>query len=135
LRNGLPDLGGINPASPDTIKAMPPEELFNYLGVRLNGEKSAGKKLTLNVNFTDLDAPYALTVENGTLNYSTQSAPTADATVTLTKAMLDIVQLGQVSLGRAIAAGDMTIEGRKEALGEFLGRLDTFPFWFNIVTP
>jgi linear primary-alkylsulfatase len=42
--------------------------------------------------------PYALTVENGTLNYSTQSAPDADATVTLTKATLDSVQLGQVSL-------------------------------------
>src|SRR5262245_2914966 len=24
LRKGVPDLGGINPASPDTIKAMPP---------------------------------------------------------------------------------------------------------------
>jgi alkyl sulfatase BDS1-like metallo-beta-lactamase superfamily hydrolase len=94
----VPDLGGINPASPDTIKAMPPEELFNYLGVRLNGEKAAGKKLTLNVNFTDLNAPYGLMVENGTLNYSTQSAPDADATVTLTKATLDSVQLGQVSL-------------------------------------
>ena len=40
---------------------MPPEEVFNYLGVRLDGEKTAGKKLTLNVNLTDLDAPYAIT--------------------------------------------------------------------------
>ena len=46
----MPDLGGINPASPDTIKAMPPEDLFNYLGIRLNGEKAAGKKLTLNAS-------------------------------------------------------------------------------------
>jgi alkyl sulfatase BDS1-like metallo-beta-lactamase superfamily hydrolase len=29
----------------------------------------------------------------------------------------------------------VTIEGRKKALGEFLGLLDAFPFWFNIVTP
>jgi alkyl sulfatase BDS1-like metallo-beta-lactamase superfamily hydrolase len=121
LRNGVPDLGGIKPARPDTIKAMPPEELFNYLGVRLNGEKAAGKKLTLNVNFTDLDAPYALTVENGTLNYSTQSAPTAAATVTLTKAMLDIVQFGHVSLGRAIAAGDVTIEVGRRPWASFSG--------------
>jgi len=26
------------------------------------------------------------------------------------------------------------IDGRKEALGELLGLLDDFPFWFNIVT-
>ncbi len=34
-----------------------------------------------------------------------------------------------------IASGDIKIIGRKEALGEFLGLLDSFPFWFNIVTP
>ena len=32
LRNGVPTAGGINTASPDTIKAMPPEMLFDYLG-------------------------------------------------------------------------------------------------------
>jgi alkyl sulfatase BDS1-like metallo-beta-lactamase superfamily hydrolase len=31
--------------------------------------------------------------------------------------------------------GDAKIKGRKEALYEFLGLLDTFSFWFNIVTP
>ena len=69
LRNGVPTGGGINTASPDTIRAMPPEMLFDYFGVRLNGEKAAGKKLALNVDFTDLKKPYALTVENGVLNY------------------------------------------------------------------
>jgi len=32
---------------------MPPEMLFDYLAVRLNGPKAAGKKLSLSVNFTD----------------------------------------------------------------------------------
>ena len=36
---------------------------------------------------------------------------------------------------QAIASGDLKIEGRREAFGEFVGMLDTFPFWFNIVTP
>ena len=48
LRNGVPTLAVIVTASPDTISAMPPEMLFDYLGVRLNGENAAGKKLTLN---------------------------------------------------------------------------------------
>ena len=47
--------------------------------------------------------------------------------MTLTKAALDNVQLGQVSLEQAIAAGDVTIEGRKKALGEFLGAARRFP--------
>lgn len=39
LRNGVPDAGGTETASPDTINAMPPEMMFDYLGVRLNGPK------------------------------------------------------------------------------------------------
>ena len=50
LRNGVPQAGGINTASPDTIKAMAPEMMFDYLAVRLNGEKAAGKKIALNID-------------------------------------------------------------------------------------
>ena len=60
----MPKAGGINTASPDTIRAMPPEMLFDYLAVRLNGPKAAGKKIVLNVSFTDLKKQYALVVEN-----------------------------------------------------------------------
>jgi len=30
---------------------------------------------------------------------------------------------------------ELKLEGRREALVEFMGLLDDFPFWFNIVTP
>ena len=53
----MPDVGGIDTASPDTIRAMSPDMLFTYMGVRLNGERAAGKTLALNVNFTDLTRP------------------------------------------------------------------------------
>jgi alkyl sulfatase BDS1-like metallo-beta-lactamase superfamily hydrolase len=29
----------------------------------------------------------------------------------------------------------MKVKGSRESLEEFLGLLDDFPFWFNIVTP
>jgi alkyl sulfatase BDS1-like metallo-beta-lactamase superfamily hydrolase len=54
MRNGVPSAGGTNVASPDTIKAMPPEMTFDYFAVRLNAEKAAGKKLALNIEFFDL---------------------------------------------------------------------------------
>src|SRR5262245_5983210 len=69
LRNGVPQGGGVDTATPDTIRAMPPDMLFDYLGVRLNGPKAAGKVIKLNVDFTDLGKQYALVVENGVLNY------------------------------------------------------------------
>ena len=135
LRNGVPDVATTNTASPDTIKAMPPEMLFDYLAVRLNGPKAAGKNITLNVNFTDLRKEYGLTVENGVLNYAPTPVPNANARVTLTKAKMDDIQMGNVKLADAISANDVTIDGNRGSFDEFMGLLDTFPFWFNIVTP
>ncbi|MEZ0366216.1 alkyl/aryl-sulfatase [Mycobacterium sp. pUA109] len=135
LRNGVPTAGGTDTASPDTIKAMPPEMLFDFLGVRLNGPKAAGKHITLNVNFTDLNKQYGLTVENGVLHYAPDPVPNANATITLTKATLDEIQLGHTHLDDAVKANSLTIDGNKDAFNDFIGLLDNFPFWFNIVTP
>ncbi len=138
LRNGVPSSGGLTTASPDVIKAMPPEMLFDYLAVRLNGPKAVGKKIGLNIDFTDLNPEhhkmYGLVVENGVLNYG-KPLEKADATLTLSKATLDRIQLGEITLDAALASGDAKLEGDKKALDDFLGLLDTFPFWFNIVTP
>jgi alkyl sulfatase BDS1-like metallo-beta-lactamase superfamily hydrolase len=134
LRNGVPKMGGINTATPDTIKAMPPEMLFDYLAVRLNGPKAAGKKIGLNIDFTDLKKQYGLAVENAVLNYGKPLAQ-ADAKLTMSKATLDSIQLKEMTLEQAVARGDLKIDGKREAFIEFMGLLDTFPFWFNIVTP
>lgn len=135
LRNGVPSSGGIKTASPDTIRAMPPEMLFDYLSVRLNGPKAAGKKIHLNVDFTDLGKQYALTVENGVLNYAPKAASQADASLVMTKAALDDIQLGKATLDQQIAAGNVKINGNRQAFTDFMGLLDTYNFWFNIVTP
>ncbi|WP_220377280.1 alkyl sulfatase C-terminal domain-containing protein [Cupriavidus taiwanensis] len=108
--------------------------LFDYLAVRLNGPKAAGKKIALNLDFTDLNKQYGLAVENAVLNYG-KPLPRADANITLSKATLDSVELKETTIENAIAKGDMKVEGRREALSEFLGLLDSFPFWSNIVTP
>ncbi|MGV0738743.1 alkyl sulfatase C-terminal domain-containing protein [Mycobacterium syngnathidarum] len=135
LRNGVPDVATTDTASPDTINAMPPEMMFDYLAVRLNGQKAAGKKLTLNVDFTDLKKQYALTVENGVLNYTDVPAPNADANLKLTKATMNDIQMGKVKLADAISSNNVTLEGNRQSVDDFVGLLDTFPFWFNIVTP
>jgi linear primary-alkylsulfatase len=109
--------------------------LLDYMAVRLNGPKAAGKKLTLNIDFTDLKKQYAITVENGVLNYAAKQSANADATLTIAKQMLDKVQLKRVTMEQALAAGDARLDGRREAYGEFMALLDDFPFWFNIVTP
>ena len=131
----MPNAGGIQTASPDTIRAMPVELLFDYLGVRLNGPKAAGKKIALNLKLTDLKKTYALVVENAVLDSSPRPVAKPDATITASKATLDQIQLKQKSMEEAIKSGELQIAGNKEAFAEFFGLLDDFPFWFNIVTP
>jgi len=55
--------------------------------------------------------------------------------LTLTKTVLDRIQLGDITPEQAISAGEMRLEGKREAFVDFVGMLDKFPFWFNIVTP
>lgn len=135
LRNGTPSAGGTTVASPDIIKNMPPEMLFNYLAVRILPEKAAGKAFVMNLNFTDLDEKYSLYVENSVLNHTKKLAEKPDVSLDLTKATLDDVQLGNVTLEKAIADGTIKIDGDPNVLKDFVSMLDNFNFWFNIVTP
>ena len=114
---------------------MPPEMLFDYLAVRLLPEKAAGKDYTININFTDLDEQYTLYIENSVLNHTTKLNDDPDVSLTLTKVSLDDVQLGLTTLEKAISDGDIKVKGDTKVFKDFVGMLDTFNFWFNIVTP
>ena len=62
-------------------------------------------------------------------------AKDADATITLSRETLNNIVLRQTTLKDAIAKGDVEIAGNEEKLNEMLSYLDSFKFWFNIVTP
>lgn len=136
LRDGVLDLAAPKSVSPDTVRATPLDMFFDLLAVRLIGPQAAGKVIILNARFTDIGEEYALRVENGVLNYARgRQAADADATLITTRAALDRVVLGEASLPEALASGEARIEGNAAKLGEFLSLMDTFEFWFNIVTP
>ncbi len=45
------------------------------------------------------------------------------------------VKAGNITLEKAIADGDVQLKGNKQVFKDFVGMLDKFDFWFNIVTP
>jgi len=53
----------------------------------------------------------------------------------LSKSTLDRIQLRELPVEQAVTSGELKIDGRREALTEFVALLDNFPFWFPIVTP
>ena len=136
LRNGVVKGATPNTASPDTVKAMSPEMFFDYLAVHINGEKAANAQAVFNVDLGADGGKYKLELENGVLNHSADAqASNADASITLNRATLNKIILKEESLQQAEEKGDVQISGNHAKLDEFLGYLDSFDFWFNMVTP
>ncbi len=135
LREGVLKAATPNTASPDITRAMSLEQIFDYLAIRLNGPKAAGKVLTLNFRFTDTNQDYTLQLKNGVLNAFPKLADKPDATYSLTRADLDNVLLGQTKFDELAKDGKVRVEGAPGKVGELMSLMDTFPFWFDIVTP
>jgi alkyl sulfatase BDS1-like metallo-beta-lactamase superfamily hydrolase len=137
LRNGVAQLPTPDTASPDTIRAMSLDMVFDYLAMRLDTDKvGQAETIALNFDFGGDDGTYLLELENSVLNHTAGvQADDADATITLTREALNDILLGQTALADAISAGDVKIDGNQGKLEELVSYLDTFEFWFNIVTP
>jgi len=135
LREGVHPVATPNTASPDVVQNMPIVMILDYMAVRLNPEKAAGKKLKINFNFTDVNELYTVFLENSTLNNREGNADDADSTITTTRATLDSIMLGELAVEEGIKSGAIEVTGTKGKFKELQGMLDDFEFWFNIVTP
>ncbi|WP_333682228.1 alkyl sulfatase dimerization domain-containing protein [Dyella sp.] len=136
LREGVKKLPTPNTASADTVRAMTPEMFFDYLSVRVNRAKAANAHIALNVDLGKPDGTYLLELENGVLNHTAGvQAQRADANVTMSRDTLNGIILGQTKMADAISNGSAKVSGNQAKLDELVSYLDTFEFWFNIVTP
>lgn len=123
-------------ASPDMVRALTVPLFFDYMAVRLNSDKAAGKNLVLNWTFTDLNQRYAMTLRNSALTYlegAQDAKPTAS--VTLSKAALDRISLREITMQQAMQDGSIKIDGDPTSVGALFGMLDSFDPSFPIVTP
>jgi alkyl sulfatase BDS1-like metallo-beta-lactamase superfamily hydrolase len=136
LREGVKQLPAPNTASPDSVRAMSLDLFFDYLGVRLNGPRAAGKKITINFNFTDTGETAVLFLNNAALNHSPdRQDANADATLTLTRTALNKIILQESAIDKEIKNGEVQVIGSLDKVQELVSLLDSFEFWFNIVTP
>jgi alkyl sulfatase BDS1-like metallo-beta-lactamase superfamily hydrolase len=136
LRRGLPATAARAPVSPDVVRAMSLDLFFDYLGVRLNGEKAEGRRLVLNWVFSDLGRRYVLNLENCALTYlADREADGADATVTLDRAVLDSIVLRELTVADAVQRGRVRVEGDPASVVELFELLDDFTLMFEVVEP
>ena len=136
LRQGMPKAPPRPPMPRETLAALRTEQLWDVLGVRLNGPKAEGKHIVLNWTFTDTHERFVLTLENCALTYGEGvQADNADASFTLTRGTLDEVIAKQTSFTDAVAAGRIEVIGNVTRLAELMDLMDEFPRMFEIVEP
>jgi alkyl sulfatase BDS1-like metallo-beta-lactamase superfamily hydrolase len=134
LRHGMPKTPGRPPMARETLAALRTEQLWDVLGVRLNGPKAEGKRTVLNWKFTDTGESFALNLEDCALTYTEGvQAENADAGFTLERGTLDEVIAKQTSFPDAVGAGKIQVAGNPTRLAELMALMDEFPRMFEIV--
>ncbi|MFN8523261.1 MAG: alkyl sulfatase dimerization domain-containing protein [Chloroflexota bacterium] len=136
LRRGTVAPAGRALPNPHTFRAMSLDSVFDYLGVRLDGEKADGRAVVINWAFTDEGRSYVTTLSNSALTFlADRASDEADATVTLDREALAQILLHQKPVDDALREGIIRIEGDATKLQDLLDLLDEFSQAFAIIEP
>jgi alkyl sulfatase BDS1-like metallo-beta-lactamase superfamily hydrolase len=136
LRNGIPHVPAVQTASPDTVRAMTPEMVLEFLSMRIDASKAEGKTYAFNWQFPDTKQSYLVKLENSVLVYSTgKQTANPDATISMPKESLDNILLHTTTLDKEVQAGRVQITGDRGKLSDMLSMLVNFDPLFPIVTP
>lgn len=136
LREGVKPVQVVSFASPDTVAAMPIELFFDYLSIRLDGPRAEGKTIRMNLDLPDTKDKYLLVIKYGVLQYhKDQQAKDADVSLTMDRTTLNDVIGGQMKIEQGVTSGKIRIDGDPKKFEEFVGLLDTFDPWFQVVMP
>ncbi len=127
----MPDYGDVRAQSGAQFQGLSLELLFDTLSVLVNGPKADGLDLALNIEFTDTDECARIWIENAVLHYRIGSDDGGTVTITGTRRVIMDLLLENASSSES----DIEVEGDQSVLTAFIGLLDHFPFWFNIVVP
>lgn len=136
LRQGMPKVPARAAMPRETLAALRTEQLWDVLGIRLNGPKAEGKHIVINWSFSDTGETFVLTLENCALTYvAGAQAAMADASFTLPRSTLDEVIAKLTTFQDAVGSGAIKFTGNPIRLGELMMLMDDFPRMFEIVEP
>lgn len=135
LREGAPEKGMPRESLIEMLNQTPIDRFLEAMAASLNASKAEGKKLKINLIFSDTQQSFVLRLENSVLHHA-KKAPEKDAnaTLTLTQSFFLKMVLGQAG-GKDLLLSDQTkIDGSTLDLATFFSLLDKAPGNFSIVT-
>lgn len=118
------------------LEKVPLEEFIKTIAVTLDPLKAADKSYVLNVNFSDKKQKFVLWLRNSVLHYrKNYSDKNADASIAITHSLFIDLMLGSADLNALLLSDELSVDGNRIVLLDFLSMLDGGNESFNIVTP
>jgi alkyl sulfatase BDS1-like metallo-beta-lactamase superfamily hydrolase len=138
LRQGVLSVPS-RPANPEMVAALSIEQVFDAIGLRIDGVRAADERIVLNWIFTDLagsaDGNWACWVSNGAFGARRAwKDPSAQATLTTTKGAFIAVVVGGQDTSEAFADGRIALDGDANAVVTLFGLVERPLGQFPIVT-
>ena len=135
LRNGAQAMS-TSSASPDAVRGMTTELLFDFVALRLDHTKTDGMKAAIQMEFTDSNETWALELSNSVLNNTKgRVLKNPDLKLTLARPVFLAMLMQGKKLPELVQAGLVKVEGDPKALGAIVANVVTFNPTFDIVTP
>jgi len=134
LRQGMMQLPPRPMLSPDLLQAVTVSTLIDFVAVRLNPEKVAGRSFEIGLEVGGERAH--LTLKHETLTHRMgKAAPEGICRAKMSRETLVELILGRVAVEAAIAAGKLYVAGDAAPLAALFAMLDDFPMMFELVAP
>jgi alkyl sulfatase BDS1-like metallo-beta-lactamase superfamily hydrolase len=109
-------------ASPDFFSALPGRVFVEGLTTRLKAEDTLDVTMTVGFRFTDTGEAYSIMLRRGVAQFDAHLPEKADLLLTLDKAVLDRIRLGQLTMRDALLAGAIQVSnGPLAEVARFFG--------------
>ncbi|MEN2384032.1 alkyl sulfatase dimerization domain-containing protein [Comamonas sp. A7-5] len=137
LREGLrPREKDGNRISPGVVSKLPMPLFFDFIAIRVVGERVEGQTVLFDWQMTDEKSCTKVTLSNGALSHRPGShGEAADAVLQTTRAGLFQALQAEIGFAGAVQSGDVRITGNAKQVLALLAGLDSFDPLFNVVEP
>ena len=136
LRRGVLQLPPRPMLSPDMLQAVGTSTLFDFMAVRLNPARVAGRQFQLTWRLRDTDELVAVNLQHSTLSQRLgRAAEDPAATTHSDRDTLVALVLRRQSVAEAIEAGALAIDGDDGVVVALFDMLDDFELQFPVLTP
>ena len=134
LRHGLPKGATPSTGSPDLVKAMSTDLWLDFVGIRMDPARVAGKHYVINLITPDNAEKYVIELSNSALtNIKGHQATKPDLTITLNRSDLDLIMTGEKSFDEQIQSGKAKLNGDRTAYEVIKGALLQFNMGFEVL--